>query len=193
MPLTALGPGFNRALGWAEQLHRKQRRKGTDIPYISHLLAVAALVLEDGGSETEAIAALLHDSMEDQHVSVRAITRRHGAEVARIVAGCTDGTGTPKPAWEARKRAHIDKLRDADESVLRVSVADKLHNARSQLTDLVDEGPSLWERFNQGAERQLWYHRELLGVFEARLPGRLTRLYRETVAALHEQSGLSSA
>lgn len=158
MPLTSR---FEEALVFATQLHTEQTRKGTSTPYISHLLAVTALVLENGGNEDEAIAALLHDAIEDQGGAAtrEEIRRRFGNTVVAIVNGCTDAEVIPKPPWRARKEAYIAHLRSASSSVHLVSAADKLHNARAVLADYRVLGDSLWQRFNGGKEGTLWYYR----------------------------------
>lgn len=152
---------FEEALVYATQLHAKQTRKGTTTPYISHLLAVTALVLENGGNEDEAIAALLHDAIEDQGGAAtrEEIRRRFGNTVVAIVNGCTDAEVLPKPPWRARKEAYIAHLRSASPSVRLVSAADKLHNTRAVLADYRILGDSLWQRFNGGKEGTLWYYR----------------------------------
>ena len=154
---------FDRALAWASELHRGQLRKGAGAPYISHLLAVTALVLEAGGDEDEAIAAVLHDAVEDQGgAPVRAaIEERFGARVAAIVDGCTDTDETPKPPWRERKTAFLQSLASADPSVRLVVSADKLHNATCTLHDLQTEGPAAWERI-RGREKALWYYRSVV-------------------------------
>jgi (p)ppGpp synthase/HD superfamily hydrolase len=161
---------FKEALDYALELHRYQQRKGSDTPYIAHLLAVASLVLEDGGDEEQAIAALLHDAPEDQggQQTLDAIRLRFGDRVADIVDGCTDTYESPKPPWRQRKQAYLDHLQTAPDEVCRVSLADKLHNARSILTDLLRSGDSVWERFNGGKEGTLWYYHSLLQVFYSR-------------------------
>ncbi len=142
-------------------------RKGSDVPYVAHLLGVAALVLEDGGDEDQAIAALLHDAPEDQggREILDEIRRRFGERVARIVDGCTDTYQSPKPPWRQRKEAYLSHLQDAPAEVLRVSLADKLHNARSILNDLYRSGDAVWERFTGGKEGTLWYYRSLVQTF----------------------------
>ena len=155
---------------YAHEAHRKQIRKGTRIPYISHLLAVAALVLEDGGDEDEAIAALLHDTVEDQGGSARLedIRAKFGARAAAIVESCSDSMDKPKRPWRERKELYLKHLRQADSSVLRVSAADKLHNLRCILADWKGIGESLWRRFSAAKEEQLWYYSELVTIFETR-------------------------
>jgi (p)ppGpp synthase/HD superfamily hydrolase len=158
---------FEEALVYATQLHAKQTRKGTATPYIAHLLGVTALVLEDGGDEDQAIAALLHDAVEDQggHQTLQAIRERFGERVASIVEGLTDSFTQPKPVWRERKEKYIAHLKHVSPEVRRVSLADKLHNARSILADLRTNGPSTWDRFRGGKEGTLWYYHTLLDVF----------------------------
>jgi (p)ppGpp synthase/HD superfamily hydrolase len=158
---------FQEALLYASQLHSMQTRKGTSVPYISHLLGVTALVLEDGGDEDQAIAALLHDAVEDQggHETLREIQLRFGERVAHIVAGVTDTFTNPKPPWRTRKEDYIEHLKQASPEIWRVSLADKLHNARSILADLRTNGPSTWDRFRGGKDGTLWYYHTLLDVF----------------------------
>jgi (p)ppGpp synthase/HD superfamily hydrolase len=173
--MTQLTERFDRALLYAADLHRSQRRKATEIPYITHLLTVASLVLEDGGSEDEAIAALLHDGPEDQggEAVLTEIRARFGEAIADLVADLSDSmvaTGDAKPPWRERKLAYLERLGAASASVLKVSIADKLHNARTILTDLRAEGPTLWDRFNAGPDEQAWYFWALLDLFERRLP-----------------------
>lgn len=158
---------FESALTYAFQLHVNQVRKGGQIPYLAHLLAVTALVLEDGGDEDQAIAALLHDAVEDQggDKTLQSIKERYGERVADIVAGCTDAFRIPKPPWRQRKEAYLKHLVNAPLEVRRVSLADKLHNARSLVDDLHGEGQAVWERFNGGKEGTLWYYRNLVEIF----------------------------
>ena len=158
---------FEQALIYAFRLHNKQIRKGSNIPYISHLLSVTALVLEDGGDEDEAIAALLHDAVEDQggKATREVIFDMFGAKVIQIVDGCSDADTIPKPPWKERKQQYIDNLRDASTSIRRVSLADKLHNARSILRDLSKNGESTWGKFKGGKQGTLWYYQTLLELF----------------------------
>jgi (p)ppGpp synthase/HD superfamily hydrolase len=167
---AALTSRFDRAMVYAHEAHREQIRKGTAIPYISHLLAVAALVLEDGGDEDEAIAALLHDAVEDQGGSSRLedIRGKFGARVAEIVESCSDSIDKPKRPWRERKELYLKHLRHANNSALRVSAADKLHNLRCILADWKRIGDSLWKRFSAEKDAQLWYYSELVAIFEAR-------------------------
>lgn len=180
----ALSPRFREALDWAADLHRSQVRKGTEIPYVSHLLAVASLVLEHGGGEDEAIAALLHDAAEDQggEPTLREIRRRFGDEVAEIVAACTDTVESEKPEWRPRKEAYIASLRVKPDPARLVSAADKLHNARAILADYRKHGEALWGRFT-GKRETLWYYRALADEFRgggpAELAAELERVVRK--------------
>jgi (p)ppGpp synthase/HD superfamily hydrolase len=185
------GPRFEAALQFASQLHSRQTRKGTPIPYISHLLSVAALVIEDGGDEDEAIAGLLHDAIEDQGgLETRdEIRRRFGDRVATIVEGCTDAFTTPKPPWRARKEQHIAHLRAAPAEVLRVSAADKLHNARSILAELVRTGDAVWSRFRGGKEGTLWYYRTMTHALEEKGRGPLVQELNRVVTEMEKIAG----
>jgi len=158
---------FEEALVYANRLHAKQKRKGTNIPYVAHLLTVAALVLEQGGDEDQAIAALLHDAIEDQGglPIQEEIQKRFGDRVTAIVVGCTDADTIPKPPWRERKERYIAHIRTAPIEVRRVSMADKLHNARSVLTDFRQIGHEVWERFRGGKEGTLWYYRAMVEAF----------------------------
>jgi (p)ppGpp synthase/HD superfamily hydrolase len=162
-----LGPRFATALGYAATLHATQLRKGTRTPYVSHLLAVAALAIEYGANEDEAIAALLHDSIEDQGGNEvrRRITALFGQTVAEIVDGCTDTDVTPKPPWRERKERYIAHVEYTSPSVRLVSMCDKLHNARSLIMDLRARRADLWARFNAGRDDTCWYYRELVAAF----------------------------
>jgi (p)ppGpp synthase/HD superfamily hydrolase len=161
---------FRQALDYAFELHRHQDRKGSGVPYMSHLLAVAGLVMEDNGDEDETIAALLHDAVEDQGgmETLEAIRTRFGERVAGIVMGCSDCHGTPKPPWEERKKAYLAHLRVAEPSVMKVSLADKIHNARDILMGYHRFGSQIWGRFRGGRDGSLWYYRELVGIFRER-------------------------
>ncbi|UCC88996.1 MAG: HD domain-containing protein [Anaerolineales bacterium] len=166
-----LSARFEEALTFAARLHKNQIRKGTAIPYISHLLAVASIALEHGASEDEAIAALLHDAAEDQggKATLSEIRHRFGDSVAEIVEGCTDAWAIPKPSWRKRKEAYVAHLRDASASVRLVSAADKLHNAQTILRDYRVLSESLWKRFSGGRDGTLWYYRSLVEAL--RTPG----------------------
>ena len=178
---------FTDAFEYARAHHAEDVRKGTTIPYVSHLLAVTALVLEHGGDETAAIAALLHDVVEDGG-GVRALAEirgRFGEDVAALVLGCSDTTAHRKEDWKVRKERYLDHLESAAPDVLLVSAADKLHNARSILADLRVHHDELWKRFNRGAREQLWYYESLRDVFVRRMPGRLADELDRTVREIN--------
>jgi (p)ppGpp synthase/HD superfamily hydrolase len=162
---------FSTALVYAECKHRNQVRKGGDIPYVGHLLSVASLVINDGGSEDQAIAALLHDAVEDQGgpPTLEEIRADFGDDVARIVEQCSDATpetGQEKPPWLERKQRYIDHLGEVGQDTLLVSVADKLDNARSMLRDYHEHGSALWDRFNRkNPHDHLWYYDSLLAAY----------------------------
>jgi (p)ppGpp synthase/HD superfamily hydrolase len=181
--MMMLSHRYDVALQYAHGLHRRQVRKGTDIPYISHLLAVSSLVLEHGGDETEAIAALLHDAAEDQGGKARLeeIREHFGDAVARIVEDCTDAWTEPKPEWRARKEAYIAALDHKPAPSLRVSLADKTHNAEAILRDYLREGEATFVRFNGGAEGTRWYYGALLREFERMMPGELCQRFDRAV------------
>jgi (p)ppGpp synthase/HD superfamily hydrolase len=163
-----LSERFTLALSYATQLHATQVRKGCGVPYIAHLLGAASIALEYGANEDEAIAALLHDAIEDQGGAAtrEEIRRRFGDNVAAIVDGCTDADTTPKPPWRQRKEAYIAHITTASSSVLLVSAADKLYNAQSILKDYRVLGESLWERFQGGKTGTLWYYRAIVDAFK---------------------------
>jgi (p)ppGpp synthase/HD superfamily hydrolase len=167
------GPCFEDALVYAAGLHAGQLRKGSGTPYIAHLLGVAALVIEDGGSEDEAIAALLHDAIEDQggDVTRQEVRRRFGERVVAIVEGCSDTDAVPKPPWRERKERFLASLDRAPSGVLRVVTADKLHNARSLLVAYRQRGEALWKQFRGGKEGTLWYHRAAADALAVRRGG----------------------
>lgn len=176
------------ALRLAWELHRAQFRKATKIPYMAHLVAVSGLALEHGADEDEAIAALLHDAVEDcgGKATLEMIRIRFGDSVAEIVAGCTDSWEDPKPDWRPRKEAYISHLARVSPSVRLVSACDKLHNAGSILLDLRQHGPALWSRFKGGRDGTLWYYRALTQTFtlEGRTP--LVDELDRTVIAIEE-------
>jgi (p)ppGpp synthase/HD superfamily hydrolase len=161
MPLTSR---FSEALVYAAELHSDQQRKGSGAPYIAHLLSVAGIALDYGANENEAIAALLHDAIEDQGgpATREEIRRRFGDDVVEIVNGCTDSDTIPKPPWQQRKEAYIARLPSATSSVRLVVAADKLHNARSILGDLRLHGARLWGLFRGGRDGTLWYYRTVV-------------------------------
>jgi (p)ppGpp synthase/HD superfamily hydrolase len=158
---------YRSALTFAFELHARQVRKGSGVPYIAHLLAVSSLVIEYGGDEDQAIAALLHDAIEDQggdpaRVQIR---ERFGNRVERIVEGCTDTDTRPKPPWRTRKEAYFAHLEEADAATRLVSLADKVHNARAIVMDYRGLGEELWPRFAGGREGTIWYYRSLADAF----------------------------
>jgi (p)ppGpp synthase/HD superfamily hydrolase len=169
----AYSSSFLHALQFASHIHASQRRKGSGVPYLSHLMAVGALVLDYGGSETEAIGALLHDAAEDWggREMLERVRTTFGDRVAEIVEGCTDTFEDPKPAWRPRKEAYIRRLHEAPESVRLVACADKLHNLLCTVRDLrANPGADYWQRFSAGRESQLWYYAACFDVFRSGKP-----------------------
>jgi|SRR5579875_973283 (p)ppGpp synthase/HD superfamily hydrolase len=195
-PAVPLSTRFTDAFAFAFEVHRGQTKKSTTVPYISHLLEVAGLVLAYGGNEDEAIAALLHDTLEDhpEQATFAEISRRFGERVAAIVLGCSDTTVRPKPDWHKRKRDYIAHLRGADESEVMVAAADKLVNARSVIKDYREVGDEVWKRFNAGRSDQLWYYREVTRALkDAAGNGRARALVGELERAVHELEALCGA
>ncbi len=176
-----LGERFDRALVLASSLHRTQTRKESGTPYVAHLLAVAALAIEHGADEDQAIAALLHDAVEDQGgLPTRdRIRAEFGPRVAELVMALTDAVVVPKPPWRQRKEQYLAHLAQAPDEVLLISACDKLHNARSIVEDHAAVGPRLWERFSGGRDGTIWYYQSLVAVFRARGPARLAGLLGE--------------
>ncbi len=154
-----LGDRFERALLFVTQRHADQVRKGTKVPYVSHLLSVAALVIEAGGDEDDAVAALLHDAVEDQKATLSEIGEMFGGPVADVVEQCSDTDEDPKPPWRARKEEFISRIPNLTAGARLVTVADKLHNVRSILVDYRAQGEIVWEKFNGGRAGTLWYYR----------------------------------
>ncbi len=188
---------FDRALLYATHVHGGQVRKSTTIPYVAHLLAVAATVLEYGGSEDMAIAGLLHDAVEDQGGEPRLndIRNRFGSRVAAIVEACSDSIanssgGEKKLQWRERKLKYIKSLSHKDKETLLVSLADKVHNARSILRDLrkLGIGEKIWDRFSNPKKDTLWYYEELAIAFRKLLKGQLANELGQIVVALHENN-----
>ena len=181
-----LGPRFTEAFLYVAEKHATQTRKRTDVPYISHLMAVAALVLEAGGGEDEAVAALLHDVVEDcgGMPVLEEVRRRFGNRVADIVQGCTDAYTIPKPEWKKRKLNYLDTLRRASDDVRLVSAADKLHNVRTILADYRREGDAVWDRFSGRRDGTLWYYRAVLDVLREGTPNRLIDELQRVVTEL---------
>ena len=180
MTAPTLGPQFEEALLFAIRVHAGDLRKGTDVPYVSHLLSVCALVMEDGGDEDEAIAALLHDTLEDHPAEVTKsdLECRFGPRVADLVVRCTDTppkyAGGTKAPWQGRKDAYVEQIREEGYPLCRVALADKLHNTRAIVLDHRRFGDEVWGRFKATKEEQLRYHRALVEAFrEARAPDHL--------------------
>jgi (p)ppGpp synthase/HD superfamily hydrolase len=192
-PPQKLGPRFRRAFLFAADKHAGQARKASTIPYIAHLMGVASLVLEFGGDEDLAIAALLHDVVEDCGGApmLKEVERRFGFRVAKIVEGCTDSDSDPKPPWRERKEKYLQHLKTADANTRLVSAADKLNNVRSILADYREVGESIWARFNGGRDGTLWYYRALLDEFLRRKPNRLIREFELAVLELESNAKVS--
>lgn len=178
---------FMHAFRYAAELHATQRRKGTSVPYIAHLMAVAAIVLENGGNETQLVAAQLHDAIEDQPrsgVTRQEIREQFGPEVLAIVEDCTDADTEPKPPWRGRKERYIARLAVAPPEAKLVSLADKVHNARAILNDFTQIGDEIWKRFKGGKDGTLWYYRTLADTFTREYPGPLARELESVVSEL---------
>lgn len=189
-PDHSLGSAFEKALVYATRLHARQKKKGNGQPYIGHLLGVTALVIANGGSEDEAVAALLHDAVEDQGglPTLRAIRRRFGRRIADIVESCSDSLTTPKPPWKERKAKYVARVRHATPAVRLVTAADKLDNVRMIITDLRQEGDQVWSRFTGGKEGSLWYYR---AMFETLKEAGSTPLVEELGRAVAEMERLA--
>jgi (p)ppGpp synthase/HD superfamily hydrolase len=183
---------FEKALTYATRIHGGQLRKKTRIPYIAHIIGVAAIAMEYGANETEAIAALLHDAVEDCGGAkrLRDIQLKFGKKVARIVAGCTDTDRTPKPRWLERKKVYVAHVRHAPMPTKLVSASDKLHNIRAILMDYRKEGERLWSRFNGGKQGALWYYRALVKAFTGK---RIEPLVQELNRTLTQLEFLSNS
>lgn len=174
---------FLSAFSMAFEKHAYQRRKHTQTPYIAHLMTVTSLVLENGGDEDQAIAALLHDAVEDQGglETLQEIKEAFGDRVAEYVDGCTDSYTKPKPPWEDRKAAYLEKLRGSTDQVKLISLADKVHNARAILRDLQEIGDWTWEKFAGKKAGTLWYYQSLANIFDSAPYRSLTRELRDLV------------
>jgi (p)ppGpp synthase/HD superfamily hydrolase len=183
---------MSEALSAAAQIHATQVRKGTDIPYLSHLLGACSIALEYGADEYEAIAALLHDAIEDGEPTeaARATVWSFGPEVGRIVEGCTDADTHPKPPWRRRKEEYLSSLATKDYSTLLVSASDKLHNARSIVRDLRGVGDRVWGRFSVSKQETLWYYRSLVTAYRAN-PAHTPALVDELDRAVTEMETLA--
>lgn len=184
---------FEQALVLAARKHQHQTRKGTTISYVAHLMQVCGIALENGTTEDEAIAALLHDVIEDQDVTEEELERRFGPQVAALVAGCSDSASSDKPAWRERKEAYLAHVRTASASVRLVSSCDKLHNARAIVADYQELGEELWEQFNVSAADILWYYQSLVSAFEQaqeRQEEPASRVVRHLARVVTELAGL---
>jgi len=188
---TQLTARFREALLFAAQLHAGQTRKGSGVPYVAHLLGVTSIVLEHGGDEDQAIAALLHDAVEDQggaEMSAR-IRELFGTRVASIVDACSDSDSLPKPPWRDRKEGYLKRLEAEPEEVRLVSAADKLYNARAIVADYRALGEAVWERFSGGKAGSLWYYNALAEIFRRKGPARLSAELDEAVAEMQRLAG----
>lgn len=191
-----LSPKFSLALQFANEIHGTQARKGHGAPYISHLMAVSALVLEYGGDETQAIAALLHDSAEDcgGRPMLETVRVLFGAEVAAIVDACTDTFDDPKPPWRPRKEAYLAVMAGKPATAKLVACADKLHNIGNTLRDIQAEGIDAWKRrtaesTNGAAEKQAWYYLGCLDALSTRWQSPLLDEFARAVLQFCEQVG----
>jgi (p)ppGpp synthase/HD superfamily hydrolase len=190
-PRVVLGERFVAAVGLAVELHARQARKANGVPYVSHLLATAGLVLEHGGDEDLAIAALLHDGPEDQggEATLARIRDRFGERVAGVVAACSDTFEAPKPPWRARKEAFLARLAEQNAAVWLVTLADKVHNARTLVVDARAAGPETFERFTGGRAGTLWYYGALADLLGACSPGPLATELAGLVAEMGRSAG----
>jgi len=189
-----LGPRLQRAFCYAAEKHAGQTRKRSAVPYLSHLMAVASLVLEAGGDEDMAIAALLHDVVEDcgGMPRLREVRKQFGPRVATIVEGCTDSFVEPKPEWVERKKDYLREVRHADAETRLVSASDKLHNVRTILADYRQHGEAIWTRFSGKKEGTLWYYRALSDEYQRQNPNRITRELEIAVSDLELAVGKKS-
>jgi (p)ppGpp synthase/HD superfamily hydrolase len=190
IPIGALGKRFDDALRFAVHVHCGDTRKGSEIPYVAHLLGVCSMVLEEGCGQDQAIAALLHDAAEDHggEAMLEKIRASFGPRVAEIVAACSDTLETKKPPWRQRKERYLEHLEQASDAALLVCLADKLYNARAITRDYRLEGERLWKRFKAQRDEQLWYYRSLSKTFLRRLPA--CRMTDELGAVLDELEAL---
>ncbi len=191
MKTMQLSPRFDEALTFTSELHRQQMRKGSGVPYLSHLLGVCSSVLEYGGDEDCAIAALLHDAIEDQggKATRDKIYEKFGSTVTAIVEACTDADQTPKPPWRERKEAFIARIPQMSDQATLVCAADKLYNARSIVKDYRIVGEEIWERFTGKKEGTLWYYRALVSAFHQR---QMTPILEELTAIVEQLETLGN-
>lgn len=180
---------YKQALSFTYDLHHKQERNGSRTPYLAHLLGVSSMALEQGASEDEAIAALLHDAAEDQggEEVLREIEKRFGPGVAGIVRECTDALETPKPPWKERKRRYLEHLKTASPSASLVASCDKLYNLRAIVSDYRTVGESLWSRFAGKKEGVLWYYHELGKALK--MPDILKKEFSDSLSELDSLTG----
>ena len=184
---------FEDALNFVTKLHKEQNRKGTSIPYISHLLAVASIVIEHSNSEDEVIGALLHDAVEDhphEGKTKEDIKTLFGDKILSLVLECSDSEVIPKPPWEKRKEKYIDHVKSISSSAQLISLADKLHNSRTILRDYKEVGEKLWVRFTGKKDGTLWYYRTLVNTYKDinNLPNSLVSEIDEIVTSLEDLS-----
>jgi (p)ppGpp synthase/HD superfamily hydrolase len=189
--MITLSSRFDEAVRYARQVHAGQPRKGGSVPYIAHLLGVASIVLDDGGTEDEAIAALLHDAAEDHggRPRLEEIRSKFGDAVARIVEDCTDSWETPKKPWAERKQAYAQHARTLAPSSLRVSAADKVHNTYAILRDLRNDGEAVWARFNAGADDVMSYYQSLVRSYREAGGGKLVDELARIVRGIEREMG----
>jgi (p)ppGpp synthase/HD superfamily hydrolase len=189
--MTRLSGRFDEAFQYAHEVHATQQRRGSNTPYLAHLMAVASIVLDDGGSEDEAMAALLHDAAEDHGGRERLedIRSRFGDVVARIVEDCTDSWDTPKPPWTERKQAYVRHARKLSGPSLRVSAADKVHNSYAILRDLRRHGETVWERFGAAPDDVMSYYEGLVRAFREAGGGPLVDELDRIVRGIRREMG----
>ena len=189
--MITLSSRLDRAFAYAHEVHGDQTRKGTNAPYLAHLMGVSSIVIDDSGTEDEAIGGLLHDAAEDHGGRKRLedIRMRFGDAVARIVEDCTDSWDTPKPPWAERKRAYVSHARRLPASSLRVSAADKVHNSYAILRDLRNVGEKVWERFNAPADDVVAYYEGLVRAFREAGGGRLVDELDRIVRGIRREMG----
>lgn len=187
-----LGPRLQKAFRYAAEKHAGQTRKQTAVPYLSHLMAVSSLVLEGGGDEDMAIAALLHDVVEDCGgvPRLREVRKMFGERVAKIVEECTDSFSDPKLPWIVRKREYLARLKHEDADTRLVSASDKLHNVRTVIADYRKDGESIWKRFSGGRDGTLWYYHALNEEFQRRKANRISRELAIAVGELEKMVGM---
>ena len=189
--MATLTRRFDEAFAYTHETHAGHTRKGNGVPYIGHLMGVASIVIDDGGTEDEAIAALLHDAAEDCGGRARLddIRVRFGDAVARIVEDCTDSWTTPKAPWAERKQKYVEHARTLGPASLRVSAADKVHNAYAILRDLRNVGDQVWDRFNASADDIVAYYQALVRSFREAGGSRLVDELDRIVRAIEREMG----